>query len=163
MLRAFWENFGENFRRERPEIVHSRSRKTRMKPSKTGKPLPKSQLDFESFSLRPLRYISLCTSCSKAAGQELPEPLDSPIIITKFPLSVNWFSAASAGYIFKGCAASCEKAAVSLRLHLTDAMISGNVSKLGKSLTIWPGSFSRRERFWNEWSRRGRQKRESNL
>ena len=58
MLRAFWENFGENFRRERPKIVHSRSRKTRMKPSKTGKPLPKSQLDFESFSLRPLRYIS---------------------------------------------------------------------------------------------------------
>ena len=29
-----------------------------MKPSKTGKSLPKSQLDFESFSLRPLRYIS---------------------------------------------------------------------------------------------------------
>ena len=29
-----------------------------MKPSKTGNPLPKSQLDFESFSLRPLRYIS---------------------------------------------------------------------------------------------------------
>ena len=58
MLRAFRENFGENFRRERPKIVHSRSRKTRMKPSKTGKPLPKSQLDFESFSLRPLRYIS---------------------------------------------------------------------------------------------------------
>ena len=58
MLRAFWENFGENFRRERPKIVHSRSRKTRMKPSKTGNPLPKSQLDFESFSLRPLRYIS---------------------------------------------------------------------------------------------------------
>ena len=58
MLRAFWENFGENFRRERPKIVHLRSRKTRMKPSKTGKPLPKSQLDFESFSLRPLRYIS---------------------------------------------------------------------------------------------------------
>ena len=58
MLRAFWENFGENIRRERPKIAHSRSRKTRMKPSKTGKPLPKSQLDFESFSLRPLRYIS---------------------------------------------------------------------------------------------------------
>ena len=58
MLRAFWENFGENFRRERPKIAHSRSRKTRMKPSKTGNPLPKSQLDFESFSLRPLRYIS---------------------------------------------------------------------------------------------------------
>ena len=58
MLPAFRENFGENFRRERPKIVHSRSRKTRMKPSKTGKPLPKSQLDFESFSLRPLRYIS---------------------------------------------------------------------------------------------------------
>ena len=58
MLRAFWENFGENFRRERPKIAHSRSRKTRMKPSKTGKSLPKSQLDFESFSLRPLRYIS---------------------------------------------------------------------------------------------------------
>ena len=58
MLRAFWENFGENFRRERPKIVQSRSRKTRMKPSKTGKSLPKSQLDFESFSLRPLRYIS---------------------------------------------------------------------------------------------------------
>ena len=58
MLRAFWENFGENFRRERPKIVHSRSRKNRMKPSKTGNPLPKSQLDFESFSLRPLRYIS---------------------------------------------------------------------------------------------------------
>ena len=55
---AFWENFGENFRRERPKVVLSRSRKTRMKPSKTGKPLPKSQLDFESFSLRPLRYIS---------------------------------------------------------------------------------------------------------
>lgn len=29
-----------------------------MKPSKTGISLPKSQLDFESFSLRPLRYIS---------------------------------------------------------------------------------------------------------
>ena len=58
MHRAFRENFGENFRRERPKIVHSRSRKTRMKPSKTGNPLPKSQLDFESFSLRPLRYIS---------------------------------------------------------------------------------------------------------
>lgn len=58
MLRAFWENFGENFRRERPKIAHSRSRKTRMKPSKIGSPLPKSQLDFESFSLRPLRYIS---------------------------------------------------------------------------------------------------------
>ena len=99
----------------------------------------------------------------QSGGQKLPEPLDSPIIITKFPLSVNWFSSASAGYIFKGCAASCERAAVSLRLHLTDAVISGNVSKLGKSLTIWPGSFSRRERFWNEWSRRGRQKRESNL
>ena len=58
MHRAFRENFGENFRRERPKIVRSRSRKTRMKPSKTGNPLPKSQLDFESFSLRPLRYIS---------------------------------------------------------------------------------------------------------
>ena len=99
----------------------------------------------------------------QSGGQKLPEPLDSPIIITKFPLSVNWFSSASAGYIFKGCAASCKKAAASLHLHLTDAVISGNVSKLGKSLTISPGSFSRRERFWNEWSRRGRQKRESNL
>lgn len=59
MLRAFRENFGENFRRERPKIVRSRSRKTRMKPSKIGNPLPKSQLDFESFSLRPLRYISI--------------------------------------------------------------------------------------------------------
>ena len=58
MHRAFRENFGENFRRERPKIVHSRSRKTRMNPSKIGNPLPKSQLDFESFSLRPLRYIS---------------------------------------------------------------------------------------------------------
>ena len=58
MHRAFRENFGENFRRERPKIVRSRSRKTRMKPSKIGNPLPKSQLDFESFSLRPLRYIS---------------------------------------------------------------------------------------------------------
>ena len=48
MRRAFWENFGENCRRERQKIVPSRSRKTRMKPSKTGKPLPKSQLDFES-------------------------------------------------------------------------------------------------------------------
>ena len=47
MPRAFWENFGENFRRERPKIVRSRSRKTRMKPSKIGNPLPKSQLDFE--------------------------------------------------------------------------------------------------------------------
>ena len=210
MLRAFRENFGENFRRERPKIVHSRSRKTRMKPSKTGNPLPKSQLDFESFSLRPLRYISkyifmanlrfvYCKSALKlgtvavrillenasfrqalkpvktskltfprviwrhsakhplgfrvvlvtttsihlpihfalqSGGQKLPEPLDSPIIITKFPLSVNWFSSASAGYIFKGCAASCKKAAASLHLHLTDAVISGNVSKLGKSLTI---------------------------
>ena len=70
MLRAFWENFGENFRRERPKIVHSRSRKTRMKPSKTGNPLPKSQLDFESFSLRPLRYISMINliQYSKKAG-----------------------------------------------------------------------------------------------
>ena len=42
-----------------PKIVRSRSRKTRMKPSKIGNPLPKSQLDFESFSLRPLRYISI--------------------------------------------------------------------------------------------------------
>ena len=99
----------------------------------------------------------------QSGGQKLPAPLDSPIIITKFPLSVNWFSSATAGYIFKGCAASCKKAAASLRMHLTDAVISGNVSKLGKSLTISPGSFSRRERFWNEWSRRGRQKRESNL
>lgn len=210
MLRAFWENFGENFRRERPKTAHSRSRKTRMKPSKIGNPLPKSQLDFESFSLRPLRYISkyifmanlrfvyrkstlklgtvavrillenasfrqalkpvrtskltfprviwrhpakhplgfrvvLVTTTSihlpihfalQSGGQKLPKPLDSPIIITKFPLSVNWFSSASAGYIFKGCAASCKKAAASLRLHLTDAVISGNVSKLGKSLTI---------------------------
>lgn len=143
-----------------------------MKPSKTGKPLPKSQLDFESFSLRPLRYISkyifmanlrfvYCKSALKlgtvavrillenasfrqalkpvrtskltfsrviwrhsakhplgfrvvlvtttsihlpihfalqSGGQKLPKPLDSPIIITKFPLSVNWFSSASAGY-----------------------------------------------------------------
>ena len=59
MLRAFWENFGENFRRERPKIVRSRSRKTRMKPSKTGNPLPKSQLDFECSLLRPLEYICL--------------------------------------------------------------------------------------------------------
>ena len=51
MHRAFRENFGENFRRERPKIVRSRSRKTRMKPSKTGNPLPKSQLDFESLKL----------------------------------------------------------------------------------------------------------------
>ena len=210
MHRAFRENFGENFRRERPKIVRSRSRKTRMKPSKTGNSLPKSQLDFESFSLRPLRYISkyifmanlrfvyrksalklgtvavrillenasfrqvlkpvrtseltfsrviwrhsakhplgfrvvLVTTTSihlpihfalRSGGQKLPEPLDSPIIITKFPLSVNWFSSASAGYIFKGCAASCKKAAAPLRLHLTDAVISGNVSELGKSLTI---------------------------
>ena len=70
MLRAFRENFGENFRRERPKIVHSRSRKTRMKPSKIGNPLPKSQLDFESFSLRPLRYISKINliQYSKKAG-----------------------------------------------------------------------------------------------
>ena len=41
-----------------------------MKPSKTGKPLPKSQLDFESFSLRPLRYISKINliQYSKKAG-----------------------------------------------------------------------------------------------
>ena len=32
--------------------------KTISKPRKIGFPLPKSQLDFESFSLRPLRYIS---------------------------------------------------------------------------------------------------------
>ena len=69
MRRAFWENFGENCRRERQKIVPSRSRKTRMKPSKTGKSLPKSQLDFESFSLRPLRYISLFTSRFGAAGR----------------------------------------------------------------------------------------------
>lgn len=70
MLRAFWENFGENFRRERPKTARSRSRKTRMKPSKTGNPLPKSQLDFESFSLRPLRYISKINliQYSKKAG-----------------------------------------------------------------------------------------------
>lgn len=59
MLRAFWENFGENFRRERPKIVRSRSRKTRMKPSKIGNPLPKSQLDFESSTSRYSSYISL--------------------------------------------------------------------------------------------------------
>mgnify|MGYP005970141531 CR=1 FL=1 len=59
LVKKFRENFGENFRRERPKTVRSRSRKTRMKPSKTGKSLPKSQLDFESFSLRPLRYISI--------------------------------------------------------------------------------------------------------
>ena len=210
MLRAFWENFGENFRRERPKIAHSRSRKTRMKPSKTGKSLPKSQLDFESFSLRPLRYISkyifianlrfvyrksalklgtvavrillenasfrqalkpvrtskltfprviwrhpakhplgfrvvLVTTTSihlpihfalRSGGQKLPKPLDSPIIITKFPLSVNWFSSASAGYISGAVRHPVKKAAASLRLHLTAAVISGNVSKLGKSLTI---------------------------
>ena len=34
------------------------SLKSGLKPRKIGFPLPKSQLDFESFSLRPLRYIS---------------------------------------------------------------------------------------------------------
>lgn len=34
------------------------SPKSGLKPRKIGFPLPKSQLDFESFSLRPLRYIS---------------------------------------------------------------------------------------------------------
>ena len=62
MLRAFWENFGENFRRERPKIVHSRSRKTRMKPSKIGNPLPKSQLDFESRLFDHLSTTPCCIS-----------------------------------------------------------------------------------------------------
>ena len=91
MHRAFRENFGENFRRERPKIVRSRSRKTRMKPSKTGNPLPKSQLDFESFSLRPLRYISIFCSARISRETRLPHH-SSLIIITKTPLSVNRFS-----------------------------------------------------------------------
>ena len=62
MRRAFWENFGENCRRERQKIVPSRSRKTRMKPSKTGKPLPKSQLDFESRLFDRLSTTPRCIS-----------------------------------------------------------------------------------------------------
>ena len=58
MRRAFWENFGENFRREPPKNALKQSLKSGLKPRKIGFPLPKSQLDFESFSLRPLRYIS---------------------------------------------------------------------------------------------------------
>ena len=92
MLRAFWENFGENFRRERPKIVRSRSRKTRMKPSKIGNPLPKSQLDFESFSLRPLRYISIFKSCCGAQCKHSHCQSYSFVIIPKIPPSVNWFS-----------------------------------------------------------------------
>ena len=58
MLPAFRDNFGENFRREAPKTTLKQSLKSGLKPSKIGTPLPKSQLDFESFSLRPLRYIS---------------------------------------------------------------------------------------------------------
>lgn len=89
MLRAFWENFGENFRRERPKIVRSRSRKTRMKPSKTGNPLPKSQLDFESSTSRYSSYISLFRFALKCLFSVLTLVFD---ILTYFVL-----------YVARGC------------------------------------------------------------
>ena len=126
-------------------LLENASFRQALKPVRTSK-LTFSRVIWRHSAKHPLGFrVVLVTTTSihlpihfalRSGGQKLPEPLDSPIIITKFPLSVNWFSSASAGYIFKGCAASCKKAAASLRLHLTDAVISGNVSKLGKSLTI---------------------------
>ena len=113
MLRAFWENFGENSRRERPKIVRSRSRKTRMKPSKIGNPLPKSQLDFESFSLRPLRYISkinLIQYSKKAGCRQHFSPCAvqrrgaaARIVSTQFKAALH----KNAGRCTKSCATAC--------------------------------------------------------
>ena len=49
------------------------------------------QNDFESFSLRPLRYISIFCSAQISRETHLPHH-SSLIIITKTPLSVNRFS-----------------------------------------------------------------------
>ena len=53
--------------------------------------LPKWKHDFESFSLRPLRYISIFCSAQISRETHLPHH-SSLIIITKTPLSVNRFS-----------------------------------------------------------------------
>lgn len=91
MHRAFRENFGENFRRERPKIVRSRSRKTRMKPSKTGNPLPKSQLDFEFFLLHgtwwKIKVISRL--CQKIRTIEFTLKISSKSKITRLHADLN--------------------------------------------------------------------------
>ena len=91
MLRAFRENFGENFRRERPKIVHSRSRKTRMKPSKTGSPLPKSQLDFEFFLLHGTWWKIEVVSrlCQKIRTIEFTLKISSKTKITRLHADLN--------------------------------------------------------------------------
>ena len=85
MRRAFWENFGENCRRERQKIVPSRSRKTRMKPSKTGKPLPKSQLDFEFFLLHGTwwKIEGISPLCQKIRTIEITLKISSRSQITR--------------------------------------------------------------------------------
>ena len=91
MRRAFWENFGENFRRERPKTVHSRSRKTRMKPSKTGKPLPKSQLDFEFFLLHGTwwKIEGISPLCQKIRTIEFTLKIPSRSQITRLCADLN--------------------------------------------------------------------------
>ena len=128
MRRAFWENFGENCRRERQKIVPSRSRKTRMKPSKTGKPLPKSQLDFESFSLRPLRYISIINliqynkkACcrqhfSPSASQRAVQRLNHPHTVQNSPHTKT-------DRRTKSCAAACGHSSAMIRSVLAGALI----------------------------------------
>ena len=91
MLRAFWENFGENFRRERPKIVRSRSRKTRMKPSKIGNPLPKSQLDFEFFLLHGTwwKIEGISPLCQKIRTIEFTLKISSRSQITRLCADLN--------------------------------------------------------------------------
>ena len=92
---AFWENFGENCRRERQKIVPSRSRKTRMKPSKTGKSLPKSQLDFECGPFNRLGtspnlcYIPGPDPPTNSAGGNREEQQDRTSNIIQFELGWN--------------------------------------------------------------------------
>ena len=91
MRRAFWENFGENCRRERQKIVPSRSRKTRMKPSKTGKPLPKSQLDFEFFLLHGTwwKIEVISPLCQKIRTIEFTLKISSKSKITRLHADLN--------------------------------------------------------------------------
>ena len=91
MRRAFWENFGENCRRERQKIVPSRSRKTRMKPSKTGKPLPKSQLDFEFFLLHGTwwKIEGISPLCQKIRTIEFTLKISSRSQITRLCADLN--------------------------------------------------------------------------
>ena len=91
MRRAFWENFGENCRRERQKIVPSRSRKTRMKPSKTGKPLPKSQLDFEFFLLHGTwwKIEGISPLCQKIRTIEFTLKIPSRSQITRLCADLN--------------------------------------------------------------------------